>query len=280
MSGLRRHTIWLMPVLSALIMWGLWHGAAAWIEYAKMAQPGVEPDEAASVRRILLPLPGEILSAFWANRSLILHATGNTFLGALLGFLAAVGAGGAIALLLGLSRSIKRALYPWVLVLQMTPIIIMAPIFALWLGQGIASIVAITFTIGFFPVVANTTMGLISTDKNLLDLFAVCQATRRQELLYLRIPYAMPYFLTGVKIAGTLAPLGAITGDILVGNSASGRAGIGFLTIIFRGNLNVPALYATAGVACLLGFCFVGAVNVFHWWALRHWHDSVARKDQ
>lgn len=280
MSGLRRHTIWLMPLLSALIIWALWHVAAAWIEHAKMAQPGVEAEEAASVRRILLPLPAEVLSAFWVHRSLILHATGNTFFAAVLGFFAAVGAGGIIALLLGSSLSIKRALYPWVLVLQMTPIVVMAPIFAIWLGQGIASVVAITFTIGFFPVVANTTMGLMSTDRNLLDLFAVCRANRRQELLYLRIPYAMPYFLTGMKIAGTLAPLGAITGDILVGSSASGQAGIGFLTVVFRGNLNVPALYATAGVACLLGFCFVGSVHLFHRWALRNWHDSVARKDR
>ena len=108
--------------------------------------------------------------------------------------------------------------------LQMTPVIILAPIFVLWLGQGLPRIVAITFMICFFPVVANTTMGFISADRNHRELFAVCGATRWQELRHLRIPAAMPYFLTGVKIAGTLAPIGAITGDFLAGTRRTASA--------------------------------------------------------
>jgi NitT/TauT family transport system permease protein len=169
---------------------------------------------------------------------------------------------------------VKHSLYPWVLVLQMTPVVVLAPIFVLWIGQGLPSITAITFMIGFFPVVANTTMGLISTDRNLIDLFEMSNATKSQEILYLRVPYAMPYFLTGMKIAGTLAPIGAISGDLFAGSSQGGVGGIGFMVILYNSQLKIPELFATAFVACFLGFLFVGAVNWLHWFLLKDWHDS------
>jgi NitT/TauT family transport system permease protein len=164
-------------------------------------------------------------------------------------------------------------------VLQMTPVVVLAPIFVLWLGQGLPSITAITFMIGFFPVVANTTMGLISTDPNLINLFKMCNASRFQEIFLLRVPYSMPYFLTGLKIAGTLAPIGAITGDVFAGSATSGGGGIGFMTIVYNSQLKIDALYATAFTACILGFIFVGAVNLLHWYLLKNWHESMIGKE-
>jgi NitT/TauT family transport system permease protein len=161
----------------------------------------------------------------------------------------------------------------------MTPVIILAPILVLWLGQGLPAIIAVTFMICFFPVVANTTMGFISVDKNLRDLFLMCNATKGQELRHLRVPGAMPYFLTGVKIAGTLAPIGAISGDFLAGSSQNGVGGIGFMTITYFSQLKTAALFATGATACLLGFVFVFGVNALHWFLLHKWHDSVARKE-
>jgi NitT/TauT family transport system permease protein len=177
------------------------------------------------------------------------------------------------------SFRLKQSFYPYILMLQMTPVIILAPIFVLWLGQGLPSIVAVTFMICFFPVVANTTMGLLSADRNLRELFTMCNATRGQEIRYLRIPGAMPYFLTGMKIAATLAPIGAITGDFLVGSAQNGEAGIGFMTIAYFSQLKIPALFATGMIACLLGFIFVGASSYLHWLVLHQWHDSITRKD-
>jgi NitT/TauT family transport system permease protein len=162
----------------------------------------------------------------------------------------------------------------------MTPVVVLAPIFVLWIGQGLPSITAITFMIGFFPVVANTTMGLTSTDRNLLDLFEMSNASKAQEIFYLRMPFAMPYFLTGLKIAGTLAPIGAITGDIFAGSAQDGVGGIGYMVILYNSQLKIPELFATAFAACLLGFIFVGCVNLLHWYVLKDWHDSmVHRKD-
>jgi len=227
----------------------------------------------------VLPAPHQILDAGWQERATLASAAFITARGALLGFIAAVGVGFLLSLALGFSGRIKQSFYPYVLMLQMMPVTILAPIFVLWLGQGLPSIVAITFMIGFFPVVANTTMGLISADRNLQELFVMCGATRAQEIRYLRIPAAMPYFLTGMKIAGTLAPIGAIVGDFLAGSAKDGVGGIGYMTISYFSQLNTPALFATGLVACVLGFAFVGGVNWLHWYLLRDWHDSIVQQE-
>ena len=227
----------------------------------------------------VLPSPDEVLSAAWMERAVLWSAVLVTVQGALLGFLAAVGVGFLLAMALGFSPPIKASFYPYVLIMQMMPVTILAPVFVLWLGQGLPSIVAITFMIGFFPVVANTTMGFISVDRNLRELFLMCKATRAQEVRYLRIPGAMPYFLTGMKIAGTLAPIGAIVGDFLAGSAKNGVGGIGYMTISYFSQLKTPALFATGLVACLMGFVFVGGVNWLHWRLLHSWHDSMVKKE-
>lgn len=227
----------------------------------------------------VLPSPGQILHAGWDERHTLIAAAGLTGLGALLGFLAAIAVGFIGSALLALSQTVQRAVYPYVLILHMTPVIILAPIFVLWLGQGLPSIVVITFMICFFPVVANTTMGFVSTDRNLQDLFRLCNATKTQEMRSLRLPAAMPYFLTGAKIAGTLAPIGAITGDFLAGSAENGEGGLGFMAIAYFSQLKIPELFATGAVACILGFVFVGAVNLLHWSILHNWHESVRARD-
>lgn len=273
------HSFWYMPLFSGLLIFLLWYGIGHYMVWDQMASSELSRSEADSVRKIMLPFPHEIGEALQQEGEALLQAAANTFTAAVIGFLFSVTVGYLIAMLLASSVLVKQALYPWVLVLQMTPVVILAPIFVLWLGQGLPSITAVTFMIGFFPVVANTTMGLVSTDRSLIDLFRVCNASKSQEILFLRVPYSMPYFLTGLKIAGTLAPIGAIAGDIFVGSSSAGSAGLGFMTIVYNSQLKIPALFATALVACILGFVFVGCVNLLHWWALHNWHDSMVKQE-
>ena len=205
------------------------------------------------VPSFVFPAPHEILAAAWEERAVLWSAALVTVRGALLGFTSAVTVGFLMAMALGFSPRIKASFYPL--------------------------IVAITFVIGFFPVVANTTMGFISVDRNLRELFLMCNATRAQEVRYLRIPGAMPYFLTGMKIAGTLAPIGAIVGDFLAGSAQGGVGGIGYMTISYFSQLKTPALFATGLVACVMGFLFVGGVNWLHWRLLHSWHDSMVKKE-
>lgn len=255
--------LWLLPVAAGALVISLWYaarhifGASSW----------------------LLPMPHEVLAAMGQERVRLLPAAGNTALGALAGFLLAGMTGFLLALVLGASRSLRAGLYPWLLVLQMTPVIVLTPMIQLWIGPGMPGIVTITWLISFFPIVVNTTQGLLSTDMNHVALFRMANATRWQELVLLRVPAAMPYFLTGLRIAAALAPVGAIFGEYMVGNSSGGSGGLGFLVYSYNAQIKIPALFATALTSCLLGFMFVAAVSGLNWAVLHKWHDSFERSD-
>jgi NitT/TauT family transport system permease protein len=254
----------MMPALTGVGMILLWYAVCL----------GMGPEQ-----RFLLPAPHEVARAFIEKGPALWGAAVNTGLGALLGFGSAVALSFAMALVLSLSPLVRASLYPYLMILQMTPIIVLAPILILWVGPGLKSVTIITFLICFFPMVVNTTQGLISTDRNLVDYFRMCKATKLQEVFLLRVPAALPYFFTGLRIAGTLATIGAIVGDVFAGNSAGGQGGLGFLTIIYSAQFQIGALFATAAVSCLLGFIFVAGVIAVSWLGLHKWHDSFSQSD-
>jgi NitT/TauT family transport system permease protein len=229
--------------------------------------------------RFLLPAPSEVIAAFSEHGPELWHATLNTTAGATLGFLAAVAVSLTLSLLLSLSPLVRVTFYPYLMLLQMTPIIVFAPILVLWVGAGLKSVTIITFLICFFPLAVNTTQGLVSTDRNLVELFQLYRATKFLEIRRLRIPAALPYFFTGLRIAATLAPIGALVGDYTAGSSAGDGGGLGFQTIIYSSQAKYPALFATAAICCALGFIFVAAVLTLSWSALHKWHDSYERAD-
>lgn len=255
---------WLYPAISGLLFLGLWLGVKA----------------VGGIGDWLLPTPGAVLEAAWRERAALLAGAWSTARGALGGFVLAASVGFGLALLLGVSRRLHAGLYPWLLVLQMTPVIVLTPIIVLWAGAGMPGIVTITFLISFFPIVANTTQGLLSADRNHVALFRMGNATRWQEMWLLRVPSALPQFLTGLRIAATLAPVGSIFGEFMVGNQAGGSGGLGFLVYSYNAQIKIPALFATALASCLLGFVFVAAVTWLNWAALHKWHDSFERSDR
>ncbi len=257
MSALERKKIlWLPPALTGAALVALWYAAIAIFKI-----PGY-----------VLPAPQAVLAAAWRERASLGHAMLHTGETALLGFAAAVVGGAAVALVLASSRWVKAALYPWVLVLQMVPVVVMIPIFVIWWGAGRPSITAIAFIIAFFPVAASTTLGLVSTDRGMLDLFTVLQASKAQEIFLLRLPSALPYFLAGVKIAATLAPIGAITGEFLAGTNPET---LGYLLIVYRADPGkMPEVFAVALASYFLGLLFVGVVQWLSWRLLRDWHES------
>ncbi len=254
---------WLLPVVSGLVFIGLW----------------LLVKRASGVSDWLVPTPGQIFAAAIREQGRLLPAVWNTAQGAFGGFALATLTAILMALVLALSRRLHAALYPWLLVLQMTPVIVLAPIIQLWIGVGMPGIITVTWLISFFPIVANTTQGLLSADLNHVALFRMCNASRWQELWHLRMPTAMPHFLTGLKIAAALAPVGAIFGEYLVGNASGGSGGLGFLVYSYNTQIKIPALFATALTSCLLGFAFVAAVSLLSWVLLRHWHESFERHD-
>ncbi|MEM1112533.1 MAG: ABC transporter permease subunit [Pseudomonadota bacterium] len=246
------------PALVGVAGLSIWYAAVLWL----------------NIPEYQLPAPHRILQEGAAEAETLWSGLLQTTYACVVGFLASVIGGFALSLLLASSTIAYKGIYPYILMLKMTPVIVVAPIIIIWFGQGIGSITVITFLICFFPIVANTTMGLRSTDRNLVDLFQVYAASSRQEMLLLRVPAALPYFFTGLRISAALTPIGALYGDTVAGMGSGADAGLGFVVVIFSSQLKVPALYAAAFTACAIGFLFVGLVNLLSWWALHKWHES------
>lgn len=254
-----------LPALAGALVLAAWYGIHAMLS---------------EDLRFLLPTPAAVLDALRTQGDALARATLNTTKGALLGFTAAVVISSLFALALSASSLVRVSLYPYLMILQMTPVIVFAPILVIWVGAGLASVSIITFLICFFPLVVNTTQGLVSTDRHLVELFAMWRTSRAQQLRHLRIPAALPYFFTGLRIAATLAPIGALVGDYTAGSSAGDGGGLGFQAIIYSSQAKYPALFATAATTCVLGFIFTAAVLALSWFALHHWHDSYDRPDK
>ncbi|MGA0840130.1 MAG: ABC transporter permease [Pseudomonadales bacterium] len=248
----------LAPLLFGVVLIGCWYTGIAVF----------------SVPEYQLPAPHRIIEAGIDERGQLMQGVMQTTLASVVGFLCSVVGGLALSLLLATSDWIYRSMWPYILVLKMTPVIVVAPIILLWAGQGLFSIVIITFLVCFFPIVANTTMGLRSADPGLLDLFKVYQCKSWQEMLWLRVPSSLPFFMTGLRIAAALTPIGALYGDTIAGMGSRDEAGLGFLVIIFNSQFKIPALFAAALAACVIGFLFVGVVNLIAWLTLRRWHES------
>lgn len=230
--------------------------------------------------RFLLPTPDAIVRALGEHRAVLARAAWNTTQGALIGFGLAIVISSVLALVLSLSPLVRMGLYPFLMALQMTPLPVLAPICIIWVGAGLKSVSLLTFVIAFFPLVVNTTQGLISTDRNLVELFRLYRASRWQQLFLLRVPAALPYFFTGLRIAATLAPIGAVVADMNAGSSKGDGGGLGFQAVIYNAQAKFPALFATAATTCILGFVLNAAVLLVAWLALRHWHDSYERTDR
>lgn len=255
----RRLATLLLPLGSGALMLAGWYGLHAWL---------------GSDMQFLLPTPANVLTALRDNAAVLGRATLNTAEGAVLGFALATVLSFLLAVAMSLSPLIRAGVYPYLMALQMMPVIVIAPILVLWVGPGLRSVTIITVLICFFPLVVNTTQGLISTDRNLVELFQMWRTNRWQRLFYLRIPAALPYFFTGMRIAAVLAPIGALVGDYTAGSSAGDGGGLGFQTIVYSSQAQYPALFATALVTCILGFVFTAAVLIASWFVLHRWHES------
>ncbi|GAB5562720.1 MAG: ABC transporter permease [Synoicihabitans sp.] len=252
------------PLLSAGLFLALWYAVRA----------GLPAD-----KQFMLPWPHNVAEAFAENWRTLLHASLNIALGASIGLVSATVIAVGMAIVLSLNGFIRASLYPHLMALQMMPVVALAPILVIWVGPGLPSVSIITFLICFFPLVVNTTQGLISTDRKLVELFSLYRASRWQQVLRLRLPAAMPYFFTGLRISGILASIGAIVGDFSAGSSANDGAGLGFLVIIYGGRHQMPELFATVISGCLIGFVFVLIVHRVSWFCLHQWHDSYERLD-
>jgi NitT/TauT family transport system permease protein len=222
----------------------------------------------------LLPKPSAVLrSLFLDDRNDLLAALGWTTLVSLLGFVVSAVTGILVAVALSASRVLRRALYPYTIIFQTVPIISIAPLLVIWIGEGIGSLTVCTVVVSIFPIIANTLVGLLSTDPALLDLFRLYGAGRWGTFYKLRLPWALPYVFSGLRVAAGLAVIGTVVAEVFVGYIVEG-AGLGVKIVAAAKVGRADLTFASVLLACLLGLALFGAVNLTAWLALRRWHAS------
>lgn len=225
----------------------------------------------------LLPGPLLILQTLITDWTVLSESLGVTLLTALEGFIAAAIGGIALALLFNRSRLLEYSLLPYAVILQVTPVIAIAPLMLIYLPQQTAVVVC-AWIVAFFPVLANTTLGLNSVDRNLAGLFQLYGATRRQTLLYLKLPAALPEILGGLRIAGGLSLIGAVAAEIAAGSAGAG-SGIAYRISESSYRLNIPRMFAALLLLSAAGVVIYMVLALLSHGVLRRWHDSALRKD-
>jgi len=223
----------------------------------------------------LLPSPAQVARAAAANLPSLLTSLGITAAAAAGGLLASIAIGVLIALLFAQSRWVRRMFYPYTILLQTVPIVAIAPLILMWIGAGIFSVGLIAFIICLSPIIANTTQGLISVDRNMVDLFTMNKASRGQILLRLRLPHALPSLFTGIRISSGIAVIGAITGELFAGSTRVGVGGLGYAIQYASAQLQTDYLFALVATATVLGFAFFFTVMFLEWYFLHKWHESA-----
>lgn len=230
-----------------------------------------------SIRPFLLPTPLAVAEAVVREWPRLLSATFSTALAAGGGFLAAAVLGVLLGSVLSASRLLERGFYPLTLLLQMVPLVALAPILVLWFGYGLRSAIASAAIVAIFPVIANTLGGLRSVDRELEELFTLCRAGPLSRWWRLRLPAAVPSIVTGLRIAAGLAVIGAVVGEF-VSAYAGDRAPLGMVIVSAMREFRTDLMFGAIGLAAVVGFVLFGIVNAAGWVLLRRWHSSAASR--
>jgi NitT/TauT family transport system permease protein len=221
----------------------------------------------------VLPSPQLVFSTLISDRAVLFASLLVTLTTTLEGFLLAAIGGVGLAVLFNQSRLIEYSLYPYAVILQVTPIVAIAPLLLVYLPQQ-AAVLACAWIVAFFPVLANTTLGLNSVDHNLVDLFRLYGATRRQTLFELKLPAALPHILGGLKIAGGLSLIGAVVAEIAAGSAGAG-SGLAYRIVESGYRLNIPRMFAALLLLSLAGIVIFFALSLLSHLMLRRWHESA-----
>jgi len=223
----------------------------------------------------VLPPPSAVAVSLWTDGPSLLGSLLVTLRVTLAALAAAAVIGGGIALLFSLSRIVELSLFPYAVILQVTPIVAIAPLIIIWVRQPFLALLVCAWIVAFFPIVSNTTVGLNSADRNLLALFRLYGASRGQTLFYLRLPTALPYFLAGLRISGGLALIGAVVAEFVAGTGGA-ETGLAFRILEAGYRLAIPRLFAALLLLSLTGIVIYLLLDLLSRRILRNWHESVA----
>jgi len=230
------------------------------------------------VPRYILPAPTEVAATMVGDWPILSSALAVTLSITFSALAAALVGGVALAILFIQSRWLELAFYPYAVVLQVTPIVAIAPLIIIYAPSTESVLLICAFIVAFFPILSNMTQGLKSTDHNLLNLFELYGASRWQSLLHLRIPASLPYFATGLRIGGGLALIGSVVAEFAAG-SAGAQSGLAFRILEAGRRLNVPRLFAALILITLTGLAIFALTSLVSHLLLRRWHESAIRRE-
>lgn len=253
---------WVLPIVILAASIVLWDRICVWNE----------------IPHYILPRPGlvfETLLADWGILSIALVNTLKITFGAL--FIATVG-GLGLSILFTQSKWIEISFFPFAVILQVTPIIAIAPLILIYVDSITAGLLICAWIVAFFPILSNTTLGLNSADHNLQNLFQMYGASRWQTLRYLRLPASMPYFLGGLRIAGGLSLIGAIVAEFVAGSAGSG-SGLANQILEASYRLNMPRMFAALILISFTGILIFLTMNLISHLLLRKWHESALKRE-
>jgi NitT/TauT family transport system permease protein len=225
----------------------------------------------------VLPSPGAVFKTLIDDWSILSQSLLTTLWTTLEGFIAAAIGGIALALLFNQSKWLEYSLLPYAIILQVTPVIAIAPLLLIYLPQQTAVIVC-AWIVAFFPVLSNTTLGLNSVDRNLAGLFQLYGASRAQTLRYLKLPAALPYILGGLRIAGGLSLIGAVVAEIAAGSAGAG-SGLAYRIAESSYRLNIPRMFAALLLLSAAGIVIYMLLALTSHLLLRRWHESALGKE-
>jgi NitT/TauT family transport system permease protein len=227
----------------------------------------------------ILPGPVIIAETLWRDGPSLMGSLWVTLQITMVALGAAVVLGGAIAVLFAQSRLLELSFFPYAVILQVTPIVSIAPLIIIWVNDTFLALLICAWIVAFFPVVANTTLGLNSADRNLVALFRLYGASRWQILRYLRMPSALPYFLAGVRISGGLALIGAVVAEFVAGTGGS-ATGLASRILESGYRLEIPRLFAALLLLSLTGILIFAVLSWLSNALLAHWHESALPQDE
>jgi len=248
---------WFLPLLVTTVLLGMWQ---AWTVIQQ-------------VPTYLVPSPWAIAQTLVDDWALLIGSLWVTVKITVLSFLAATVIGALIAFAFVQSRWIEAAFFPYAVLLQVTPIVAIAPLIIIWVKDPTLSLVVCATLVALFPIISNTTVGLRSVNPGLAAYFQLQRATRWQTLVRLRIPSALPYFFAGLRISGGLALIGAVVAEFVAGTGGTGT-GLAYQILQAGYQLNIPRLFAALVLISVTGVAVFALLSALSRWALGSWHES------
>jgi len=230
------------------------------------------------VPTVVLPAPSAIWPSFVENFASLMDSLWVTMQVTWIAFAIALVGGLALAIVFSASRTLEMTLFPYAVILQVTPVVAIAPLILIWVGFDHIErgAVIIALIVAFFPILSNATLGLRSVDPGLADLFRLYGASRWQVLWRLQMPSALPYILAGMKISGGLALIGAVVAEFAAGSGAA--TGLAWRIVESGNRLEIARMFAALGLLSFVGIVNFYALSFLEWLLLHRWHESALKQ--